>query len=110
MLSQLKSNLITREYATPKIGELKSRTKSVNEKLSGFKELPTELPVEILNDEMDAVKGTIRKLDKLKADESISKDAIKTEKEKAKDTMLLLQDQKSKVSGSNTSYITPDQL
>ncbi len=105
LLSQLKSNLITREYATPKISELKTRTQSVNEKLSTFKELPTELPVEILNDEIDSVKETNRKLDKLKSDETISKDAIKSEKEKAKETLLLLQDQKSKVSGHVRNWL-----
>lgn len=105
LLSQLKSKLITREYAAPKISELKARTQSVNEKLSTFKELPTELPVEILNDEIDSVKETNRKLDKLKSDETISKDAIKSEKEKAKETLLLLQDQKSKVSGHIRNWL-----
>lgn len=105
LLTQLKSKLITRDYATPKIAELKSRTQSVNDKLSDFKELPTELPLEVLNDEIDSVKITIRKLDKLKSDESISKSAIKAEKEKAKETLLMLEDQKSRVSGHVRNWL-----
>lgn len=99
LLVQLQSNLITREFAAPKIAELKINVTSVNEQLSEFKDLPTELPMEILNDEIDGSKAKIRKLEKLKSDETISKDAIKAEKEKANETLRLLQEQKSQVSG-----------
>ncbi|MHA2032638.1 MAG: hypothetical protein ACW99Q_24980 [Candidatus Kariarchaeaceae archaeon] len=99
LLNQLQAKVITREFAAPKISELKVRTSDVNKKLAEFKDLPTELPMEILNDEIESVKATIRKLDNLKSDETISKEAIKTEKLKAKETLELLESQKSTVSG-----------
>lgn len=99
LLTQLQSKVITREFAAPKIAVLKVDVASVNEQLAEFKDLPTELPIEILNDEIEAVKAKIRKLEKLKADETISKDAIKVEREKANETYSLLQEQKSGVSG-----------
>ncbi|MFV2015298.1 MAG: hypothetical protein ACC656_07720 [Candidatus Heimdallarchaeota archaeon] len=99
LLAQLQSKVITREFAAPKIEELKVSVASVNKDLTEFKDLPTELPIEILNDEIDAAQAKIRKLEKLKSDETISKDAITVEREKAREILTLLQEQKSKVAG-----------
>lgn len=99
LLEQIQANLVSKDFAATKVSDIKQRTQEVTDDLSKFKDLPEELPVEILLDQIESVNRKLKILDNLKADESISKDGIKREKQKAEELMTVLKGEHSKVAG-----------
>ncbi len=99
LLEQLQSGLINRDYALPKITELKTKVKTVTEEEKQYEDMPEKLPLEVLLDEIDAAKNRMKKLEDLKNDPAISKEAIKDAKVQSEEALRLLKEQQSMVNG-----------
>lgn len=104
LLEQLQSGLIKRDYAMPKITELKNEVKKVTTEQEKFADLPEELPYEVLSDQYEAAKERIKKIEDLKSDKDLSKDTIREAKVRAMDSLELLQNQISQVQGYIRSW------
>ncbi|MHA2253302.1 MAG: zinc ribbon domain-containing protein [Candidatus Kariarchaeaceae archaeon] len=99
LLEQVQSGLITRDYAVPKIKELKEKVTSISTEEKEYEGIPEKLPLEVLLDEIDAAQTRLRKIDDLKSDPAISKEAIKDAKMQSENSLRLLKEQQSMVNG-----------
>ncbi|MCY3410370.1 MAG: zinc ribbon domain-containing protein [Candidatus Heimdallarchaeota archaeon] len=99
LLEQLESGLIQRDYALPKIKNLKAEVVEVNTKEEKFKDLPEQLPVELLLDQLDAAEKRRKKLNELKNDPAITKEALKEAYKRSDDAIKLLREEHSVISG-----------
>lgn len=99
LLEQLESKVITREYALPQIKELKSEVDDVSKREEKFKDLPSQLPVEVLLDQMDDAEDRLDKIDDLKNDPAVTKEAIREAKKRAEEAILILREEYSVVAG-----------
>ncbi|MDH5647881.1 MAG: hypothetical protein OEZ01_17855, partial [Candidatus Heimdallarchaeota archaeon] len=99
LLEQIQTGLISREYASPKIKEISAKVEEINTEDKIFDGIPNKLPVEILNDELDAAENRIRKLDNLKSDPSITKETLQEAKRQGKEVMEMLKSQQSMIFG-----------
>ncbi len=99
LLEQLETGVITKEYALPKISELKKEVQKVKSAEEKFKDLPSQLPVEILIDQIDEAEQRLKKIDLLKNDPAITKEAIAEAKERAEETIVLLKEEYSVIAG-----------
>ncbi|MCH8905756.1 MAG: hypothetical protein IH840_01600 [Candidatus Heimdallarchaeota archaeon] len=96
---QWNSDLISADYMKENMGRIKVEVSALVEKEKKFGDLPEELPIEILVDEINAVKRRIKKIEKLQKDETLSKDGIRDAVQRAKSSMGLLRDEHSKLVG-----------
>lgn len=99
LLEQLKSGLVDREYVTPKIKDLKEKVTEISNKEDQYSEIPEELPIEILNEEIESAEQRMKRIDKLKNDENVSKQTIEEARKRSKESLHLLKDQQSKIFG-----------
>ncbi|MHA2172318.1 MAG: hypothetical protein ACXAB7_20810 [Candidatus Kariarchaeaceae archaeon] len=99
LLDQVQSGLVTRDYALPKIKEVKAQVVEVTKSEKQYENLPDKLPLEVLLDEIDAAEERLLKIDALKHDPVISKEAIRDAKNQSEESLDLLRDQQSKVNG-----------
>lgn len=99
LLEQVQSGLVTREYALPKIKELKNKVTALSEEEKKYEDLPDKLPLEVLLDEIDAANTRLRKLDDLKSDPAITKETIREAKVQSEESLKLLKDQQSMING-----------
>ncbi|MHA2090127.1 MAG: hypothetical protein ACW98K_04645 [Candidatus Kariarchaeaceae archaeon] len=99
LLDQVQSGLVTRDYALPKIKEVKAQVVEVTQSEKQYENLPDKLPLEVLLDEIDAAEERLHKIDALKHDPVISKEAIRDAKNQSEESLDLLRDQQSKVNG-----------
>ena len=99
LLDQVQSGLVTRDYALPKIKEVKAQVAEVVQSEKQYENLPDKLPLEVLLDEIDAAEERLHKIEALKHDPAVSKEAIRDAKSNTEGSLDLLLDQQSKVNG-----------
>lgn len=104
LLEQVESGVVSREYALPKIKDLKVEVADVNKREEKFKELPSQLPVELLLDQIDAAEKRMKKIDELRKDPAITKEAIKEAKTRSENALQLLREEESVISGHLRSW------
>ena len=104
LLEQVESGIISREYALPKIKELKTQVVDVNKREEKFKDLPSQLPVELLLDQIDGAEKRLKKIDELKKDPAITKEAIKEAKTRSENALILLREEEAVISGHLRSW------
>ncbi len=105
LLEQVKSGLVSRDYALPKIQELKKEVQSLNEEAKTFSNLPEELPIETLIDQIESAREKFAKLQDLKGRSEISKETLREAKQQYLDNIELLMDQKSVVDGHLRNWL-----
>jgi len=108
LIEQLQAGLVGKDHVLPKVKELKEEVKKINDENKSYSNIPDELPVEILNDQIIAAKQRLRKIDLLKSDDNLSKDTIREAKSRTEKSLELLRDQQSKIFGHLRSW--KDQL
>jgi chromosome segregation ATPase len=99
LLEQVKSGLVTREYAVPKINGLKQKVAEIKEKEDKFDNIPEVLPIEELNDQIKAAERRLDKIDDLKNDDKVSKETVREAKRRADESLTMLRSQKSTIVG-----------
>jgi len=104
LLEQLQAGLIGKDTVLPKVKELKEEVQSINQQAKSFSNIPEELPIEVLNDEIEAAKQRLRKIEYLKSDENLGKDTIREAKQRTQDSINLLREQQSEIFGHLRSW------
>lgn len=99
LLEQLKAGVSTREYALPKIQELKSKVEALNAKEELFKDLPIDLPLEILEDKIVAMEDKLKKLDLMKKDKNRDQNTVNEMIKEYELSLFDLKNQRSKYQG-----------
>lgn len=99
LLEQVEAGVVKRDYALPKIKELKAEVEKVNVNEAKFKDLPSQLPVEELLDQINDAEQRLKKIDDLKNDPAITKEAIREARKRSEDTIILLREEYSVIAG-----------
>lgn len=99
LLERLQSGLIDEEAAVPEVRKLREEVKDINAESKKYSDIPDELPVEILNDQIHDAKVRLKKIERLKEDDEIGADTIKEAKRRADDALTLLMEQQSTIFG-----------